>query len=351
MIGAKSFQLHVCGVVLTLCLGSAAYSYPQDRSHARVLAAFRDVVSAPAKSTVQILSDGKRAALGAVVGADGFVLTKASELKGKLQCRLFDGKLLDAQIVGREPSLDLAMLKIDAKELPVIVWSDTDASQVGSLLVTPGLERDPVAIGVLSVGTRKIPPPSGALGVKLAMRDDSAQIEQVLPNLAADKAGLQDKDIIAKINGKEIKSRQQLVETIRGYTPGEKVELTVRRGDQDLALTVTLGSFSQLVHGDRAEFQNGLGGALSERRAGFPAVIQHDSVLKPADCGGPIVDLEGKTVGINIARAGRVESYALPASVIKGVLADLMSGKLAPIVANPKLAETPTAATKDTKAQ
>jgi serine protease Do len=63
---------------------------------------------------------------------------------------------------------------------------------------------------------------------------------------------------------------------------------------------------------------------LSERRGGFSLAIQHDSVLKPADCGGPIVDLDGKAVGLNIARAGRVESYALPAAVVRASVAKLL---------------------------
>ena len=46
-------------------------------------------------------------------------------------------------------------------------------------------------------------------------------------------------------------------------------------------------------------------------------MIQHDSILAPAQCGGPICDLDGKVVGLNIARAGRVESFALPAAVVR----------------------------------
>jgi serine protease Do len=42
------------------------------------------------------------------------------------------------------------------------------------------------------------------------------------------------------------------------------------------------------------------------------------------------LDLDGKAVGINIARADRVSSYAIPASVVKPLLADLKSGRLAP---------------------
>ena len=44
--------------------------------------------------------------------------------------------------------------------------------------------------------------------------------------------------------------------------------------------------------------------------------MQHDTVLDPDECGGPLLDTKGNVVGINIARAGRVVSYALPSSLI-----------------------------------
>jgi len=66
-----------------------------------------------------------------------------------------------------------------------------------------------------------------------------------------------------------------------------------------------------------------LGGQLSTRRAGFPIVLQHDTVLAPDQCGGPIVDLDGNVVGINIARAGRVNSYAVPAEVVQKLIAKM----------------------------
>ena len=69
---------------------------------------------------------------------------------------------------------------------------------------------------------------------------------------------------------------------------------------------------------------------MSKKRGGFPVILQHDTVIKPTDCGGPLVDLDGKAVGINIARAGRTESYAIPTEAVLGLIADLKSGKLAP---------------------
>jgi serine protease Do len=56
--------------------------------------------------------------------------------------------------------------------------------------------------------------------------------------------------------------------------------------------------------------------------------MQHDTVLQPNQCGGPLVNLDGKAVGINIARASRVASYALPASAIKPLLEELKSGQM-----------------------
>jgi serine protease Do len=104
----------------------------------------------------------------------------------------------------------------------------------------------------------------------------------------------------------------------------------VRRGSETLNLTVVLGSFQQIIEGERAEFQNSLGGRLSQRRAGFARVLQHDTVLDPEQCGGPVLNLEGEAVGMNIARAGRVESFALAASIIQPLIADFIAGKYPP---------------------
>ena len=57
-------------------------------------------------------------------------------------------------------------------------------------------------------------------------------------------------------------------------------------------------------------------GPRSERLSGFERVIQHDTVLDPNECGGPILNTSGQAIGVNIARAGRVVSYALPASLV-----------------------------------
>lgn len=312
------------------------------QAQSRILAAFRDVITEASKSTVEVYAkDGKpkeRLSLGAIVASDGYVLTKASEAKGELSCLLADGRRLDARVVGVDKNTDLALLKIDAKELPSVQWREGDGPLVGSWLATPGFKNSkpdlyPIATGVVSVGPRKIAAPPAAMGVNLDSREDVALVESVRENTPAEEAGVVAGDIIRKVNDKEIKGRIDLVMTIRKLQPGDKVKLLIERDGKELTIDVVLASLAVIAQEggvDRADFQNHLGGELSERRAGFPAALQHDTVLRPSDCGGPIVDLEGKVVGINIARAGRVESFAIPAGVIKTLLPDLMSGKLDP---------------------
>src|SRR4051812_32300241 len=332
-----------CLLALLLLAVAAGSARSQERDRLRdnlsrpLLKAFGEVITEPAKSTVQVYCDGFRAALGAVIRSDGYIVTKNSELKGKIECQLNnESQRREAKVVARDEATDLAILKIDAKGLPVIPWSTDDPPPVGSWLATTGLSQFPISIGVVSVAARKIPPPQAALGIQLDLAENMARIASVAPGMAAERAGLKGGDIIRKVSGDDIKGRQQLQQTIRSRRPGDKVTLIIERDGRLQTFEATLGNMSELVHDERSEFQNTLGGSLSERRTGFPLAIQHDSVLRPTECGGPIVNLDGKVVGLNIARAGRVESYALTASIVRETVEKLLQTELTSATADDK---------------
>lgn len=307
------------------------------RSHNKVTSAFRDVVKAVRLSTVEVLADGEQVALGAIVTPEGHVLTKSSQVKGDLHCKLADGQELPAKVIGRHPETDLAMLRINGEHFPAVVWRKGNAPAVGSFLATSSAGEDPTSIGVVSVGPRKIRPPSGILGVLIEDHPRGARIDQVMPKSAAEKAGLQVNDVIALLNGNKVEGRETLIKKVKALRPGTRIRLSVIRGEQTLSLSATLGDRNKVdPSAKRGNFQNSLGGELSERRAGFPSVLQHDSVLSPEQCGGPVVDLDGKVVGINIARAGRVESYALPVSVVQPLISQFLAGNFSPDLANKK---------------
>lgn len=291
---------------------------------------FRQVVQAANQCVVRVKCDAKDAALGTIVGPDGWIVTKASELKGKITCRLRDGRELEARIVGLHGGLDLAMLKIDALNLPVIPWNPLQPT-VGQWLATAGMDDDPLAIGIVSVPRRAIPPVGGVIGILLAEKGDQACIEQIVPKSPAEAAGLKPKDIITHINGRIAANTMELRTMMRQHRPGETITLTIKRGQQTLDVAVTMTTLSSPAL-DRQNQMNSMGVGVSVRSDNFPAVIQHDTVVRPIDCGGPVVDLSGKIIGVNIAHAGRTETYCLPTDVVVMSMYELMSGRLSPAI-------------------
>ena len=71
------------------------------------------------------------------------------------------------------------------------------------------------------------------------------------------------------------------------------------------------------------------GAVPSDRDSNFPVVFQHDSPLFPEQCGGPICDLRGNVLGINIARESRAASYAIPAKHVRTILDDFLQQQIA----------------------
>ena len=122
-----------------------------------------------------------------------------------------------------------------------------------------------------------------------------------------------------------------MVDRIKTFKPGDKVHLKVERqtGRYSQILEIDIALSSRFVAGDwRQKFQdqNMLGTKISDHSTGFPGlVLQHDTVLHPNECGGPLLNVEGKAVGINIARAGRVLSYAIPAREARKLINELIN--------------------------
>lgn len=285
------------------------------RNHASIRKSFRKVVAEPVKSTVKVIAGERQVALGVVVDGDGYILTKASQLPGGVECQFSDGKRVAAKVVNIQTRHDLALLKVDRKGLTAIEWNRDEKLPVGSWLAVPSHLAEPLAIGVLSL-EKPLEIKGGVLGVLLEERDDGVGIARVMPDGGGQRAGLLRGDVVVKVNGQEMKNLAMVVDTVRQHLPGEQVNLEIRRGEETLSMKATLGRIGDLSPARQAVPQDKLGGPLSKRRSGFPTVLQHDTVLEPDECGGALVDLNGKAVGINIARAGRVSTYALPSSLV-----------------------------------
>ena len=286
--------------------------------------AFREVVAAPREWTVEILGENdQRVALGVAIGSDGEILTKASELPDMIRCKLFDRKIINGTVVGTDDRFDVALLKIEARDHKVVNWSDA-AIVDGQWLVTPGIGEAPVAVGVMGVQPRAIPQSvRGVLGIQMDITGPP-RIIRVFDEGGAHAAGVLEGDVILQLNDQPMENSKIVVEAVRKFRPGEAIRLKLQRGEDEVNLIATLTHpFGDLL--SRIAMQNQLGGELSDRRDDFPLVFQHDAVMKPRDCGGAVVNLAGQAMGLNIARAGRTETYAIPVDQVRKIIEKLRS--------------------------
>jgi len=83
---------------------------------------------------------------GVIVSADGYVLTNNHVVTGAdvIKVSLNDGRELTAKVVGTDPKSDLAVIKIDAKDLPHITFADSEKLEVGDRVLAIG---NPFGIG------------------------------------------------------------------------------------------------------------------------------------------------------------------------------------------------------------
>jgi S1-C subfamily serine protease len=285
---------------------------------------FAEVCDIARHATVRIQSQGQDVAIGTIVAAEGLILSKASELPSdKLTCHLTDGRVLDAVVAARHAGHDLALLRINVDNLPVIEWSDDLTPSVGKWVVTPSQDTLPVAVGVVSVESREVPRErvKGILALTLEDRDGTPQIQSVHPESGL--VGLSVGDRIEGATGEVFGSPEALLDYVAQHQAGDTLTLAVLRGAKRINVTATLiRPFGEFL--PRSARLQAMGGRLSDCRSGFAQAIQHDTVLTPEQCGGPLLDLSGKAIGINIARASRTKSYALPSDLVRTAIDEML---------------------------
>jgi len=84
---------------------------------------------------------------GVIVTKDGYILTNNHVVDGADEIKVArdkDKKQFTAKVVGRDPRTDIAVLKIDAKDLPFIMFADSDKIDVGDVVLALG---NPFGIG------------------------------------------------------------------------------------------------------------------------------------------------------------------------------------------------------------
>jgi S1-C subfamily serine protease len=105
---------------------------------------------------------------GVVITPDGFTLTSAhvvARTEGQGQASFVDGRELDFEVIGSDPLSDLAVLRVDGRDLVPAELGDAEGLRVGQLVVAIGNPHGftgSVTAGVVSALGRSLPTRSGA---------------------------------------------------------------------------------------------------------------------------------------------------------------------------------------------
>jgi serine protease Do len=221
----------------------------------------------------------------------------------------------------------VALLKIAARGLVPVVYAPTSAVPQGTWVIANGATTRTarrLLAGVVSAAIREIPASGGAaLGVILNAQSKALVVDKVNEKSGAKEAGLEPGDVILSIEDRPIKKMEEVGEILKERKAGALVRVTFRRKGEEVTVNVRLMARAELFT-DQMNRNDQMSGDFSPRRSGFPRVMQHDILGSRAVEGGPLLDLDGRCIGMNIARANRAESFAIPVENLRELSERLM---------------------------
>ncbi|MFI3315940.1 MAG: trypsin-like peptidase domain-containing protein [Rikenellaceae bacterium] len=297
---------------------------------------------------------------GVIISEDGYIVTNNHVVNdaSKLRVKLYDGGTYDAEIIGVDPTTDIALIKIDKNDLPTLAMGSSNDLRLGEWVLAIGSPFDlqsTITAGIVSAKARQLdvipsdfriesfiqtdaavnPGNSGGalvnsrgelvgintliksqtgsyvgysfavpesivrkvvtdlrefgvvqramLGVSFApITDDFVEergeelgikkaggvyVASVQDGGAASEAGIRKGDIVTAIDGKELTSKVNLPEIIAMHRPGDKVKISVKRGDSMKHFDVVLRNKSgkaELVTSNQTDVAEVLGGKLAD---------------------------------------------------------------------------------------
>lgn len=267
---------------------------------------------------------------GFIISPDGYILTNTHVIKGmtNIKVTLNDKRQYPAKLIGQDEKSDVALLKIEAKNLPTVKIGNPDELRSGEWVAAIGAPfgfENSVTSGIVSAKNRTLPDDGympfiqtdvainpgnsggplfnlkgqvvginsqiysrsgGFMGISFAIPIDVAMnvaeqlkangkvqrgqlgvviqevsydlaksfgldkasgalIAKIMPNSAAQQAGLQVGDIVRKVNGEEVRASSDLPVMVGSIMPGKEVTLSIWRGGKQTDVKVKLGSAAE----------------------------------------------------------------------------------------------------------
>ena len=118
---------------------------------------------------------------GVIISADGYIVTNNHVIDEaeRLQVTLNDNRSFDATVIGSDPTTDIALIKIDAENLPIIPMGDSETLKVGEWVLAVGNPfgfTSTVTAGIVSAKGRSIGGSTGSkpMGIESYIQTDAA---------------------------------------------------------------------------------------------------------------------------------------------------------------------------------
>ena len=281
---------------------------------------------------------------GVIISEDGYIVTNnhVIDRADQIQVVLNDKREYMATLVGTDPNTDIALLKIDETGLPVILMGNSDDLRVGEWVLAVGNPfnlTSTVTAGIVSAKARNINILNAEMKIEsfiqteqkvvsdirqygvvqrailgVQMREitselqkekklstlQGAYVERVVPDGAAEKAGIKSGDVITRVDDAAVKTGTDLQEHIGRHRPGDVVSVTLLRDGKTMTVRATL-----------TNRDGGTGVISAENKA---------SVLGATF--SELTDAQKERLGINYGlqikslKAGKLKSAGVPADFI-----------------------------------
>lgn len=116
---------------------------------------------------------------GVIISPDGYIATNNHVVANgeQIEVTLNDNKTYKAKLVGADPVTDVALLKVDAEDLPVIPFGDSDSLRLGEWVLAIGSPfnlRSTITAGIVSAKGRSLPDMSGEFKIESFIQTDAA---------------------------------------------------------------------------------------------------------------------------------------------------------------------------------
>ena len=116
---------------------------------------------------------------GVIISSDGYIVTNNHVIDNadELKVTLNDGREFVANLIGTDPSTDIALIKVDAKDLPTIAFGRSDDLKIGEWVLAVGnpfMLNSTVTAGIVSAKARSLNMGGSQLGIESFIQTDAA---------------------------------------------------------------------------------------------------------------------------------------------------------------------------------